>query len=65
MRLLFAAIVLAIVGGFLFRRFSRKEEVQDAAPEKVEEYVCTLCGETMCDCHKVEDDAEIKDKEVE
>ena len=57
MRPFFALLIPAAIGVFLFWQWSRKEKEGKTEQEKVDTYVCTLCDETTCDCHKVEDDA--------
>jgi hypothetical protein len=47
MEYIIAVIVCAVVVGYLMVRQKNKKEPQDT-------YVCDLCGQKECLCHKVE-----------
>jgi LPXTG-motif cell wall-anchored protein len=47
MEYLIIVLVCAVAAGFLIFRRKKKKASQDT-------YVCDVCGETECLCHKVE-----------
>jgi flagellar basal body-associated protein FliL len=51
--LLLLALTAAAIVFFSFRGGEDKEEEEEEAP--VESYVCRVCGETECICHKERD----------
>jgi len=49
-------VILIILAAGIFFFLFRKREPAHVDEDKIEAtYVCDKCGETYCDCHKVED----------
>jgi len=44
------AVVVAVIAWYVLIRKERERQAPDAA------YVCDVCGERDCDCHKVDTD---------
>lgn len=53
--IIFVGVLVAFA--LLWIVFYKKDHLDQ---EKIDRYVCHTCGEKHCDCHKVDDELEVK-----